>query len=122
MPSKTLPSITAETGNKLAIRFPKGIAADKFLILVNYLNYPRGFDLASRSIGVVGHLQLAPEFSSPDATLAGKQAMFYVPSNDTAYDVIRAKVENGAYYCISLTDMAWKPVDEALLPDGAKGL
>jgi hypothetical protein len=114
--------ITAMHGGALTITFPDDIPPTILLFLVNYLKYPREFDLKNRSIGVLGRVTLTPVFYLQDPKLVGQRADIYVPADDDQYDLVYGKTEAGAAYKISFTNMTWKPVDTARTPVENVGL
>jgi len=115
-------TVTARSDSTLVIRFPNDIQPEHLFYLVNYIQYPKGFDLTHRSIGVVAHIVLGPVFPVPDASLTGRGAIVYVPANDKDFDLVYAKAETGQAYRISFTDLAWQPVDDPRVPASVSGL
>jgi len=115
-------TVEAKSGDTFTIAFPQDIQPKYFLFLVNYLRYPKNFDLANRSIGVLGRVVLTKAFGVPDPALIGKQAEIYVPADDAEYDEVYARVETGAVYRIPFTNMIWKAMDEARGPAEIAGL
>jgi len=103
------------------LTFPIEIAPQTLCFLVNYLNYPKGLDLAERSIGVVAHATLSQAFNPPDATLVGKTARIYVPSNDTDYDVVCVHCETKVYV-VSFANFVWRPIADTREPATVSGL
>ena len=101
-------AITPRDDHTLEVRFPRDIQPKLLLFLINYIQYPRGFDLSHRSIGVVAHAVLTPAFGPPDPTLVGKSAIIYVPANDTDYDVVYVRVESGETYRVPFSEMKWE--------------
>jgi hypothetical protein len=115
-------SMTAGPGGELVIAFPNDIEPRLLFFLVNYIQYPKGFDLTQRTIAVLSHVVLTPAFGIPDNTLIGKHAVIYVPSNDTEYDLVCAKVENGGAYEIPFTNLIWKRASDPRMPNAVKSL
>ena len=107
--------VSQEPSERLKIAFPADIEPDHFLYLVNYIAYPKDFELAGRTIGVLGRVLLCEGYSVLDAALIGREARVYVPADDTDYDLVYGKVGNDAYR-IPFTSMKWKPVQDARTP------
>jgi hypothetical protein len=107
---------------KFRISFPHDIEPKLLLFLVNYLEYPNGFDLKSHSIAAVAHVVLTAAFGVSDPTLIGNRARIYVPSNDVDHDLVYAQVQRGRSFRISFTDMIWQEVDDARLPLSIRSL
>jgi hypothetical protein len=122
LPVDSTVAIKQENADRFAITFPKDIQPKILYFLVNYLQYPREFDLKNRSIAVVARVVLTPAFGAPDDVLSGKNAMIYVPANDTDYDLVYVRIEQGQAYKVSFTDLVWQPVDEARVPGGIANL
>ena len=107
---------------KFVIVLPKDFEPRLLFFLVNYIQYPRGFDLKQHSIGVVAFVVLSSTFGVPDADLSGKRAIIYVPADDTDYDRVYAQAETGKTYQIPFTDLIWKRVTDARIPAAISGL
>ena len=90
--------------------------------MVNYVRYPKKFDLSHRSIGVLGRVVLTAAFGVPDSALIGNRAVIYVPSNDTEYDLVYARVESGRTYTIPFTSLIWEATGAARMPAEVSGL
>ena len=114
--------VTGKSDGVLTIAFPDDIPPTILLYLVNYLRYPKDFDLTNRSIGVLGRVALTPVFSLPDPKLVGQRADIYVPADDDQYDLVYAKTETGTVYKIPFTNLIWKSVDTARTPRENAGL
>jgi hypothetical protein len=99
------------------ITFPHDIPADIFLFLVNYIQYPKNYDLETRSISVVGKVVLTPDFYPPDKNLIGQKASFYVPSNDQDYDLVYVRV-GGETFVNSFALRHWKKATDPRIPAG----
>jgi hypothetical protein len=106
-------TVTAETDSCIKLKFPHDIQPKILYFLVNYIQYPKDFDLKRRSIGVVGRVVLNRSFGVPDTQLIGKPAEIYVPANDTDYDLVYARVDSGDVYEISFTDLIWRRAEGA---------
>jgi hypothetical protein len=99
------------------ITFPHDIHFAEFSFLVNYLNYPKNYDLKTRSISVTGNVTLPSNFHPAHKEFIGKKAVFYVPADDQDYDVIYAHVENETFK-IPFTNLHWKKVEDPRVPIG----
>jgi len=99
------------------ITFPHDIPPKEFSFLVNYLNYPKDYDLAGRSISVTGYVTLTADFHLPDKSLVGKRAVFYIPSDDKDYDLVYIRVGDGTYKN-SFASLHWKKVEDPRNPMG----
>jgi uncharacterized membrane protein YhaH (DUF805 family) len=104
------------------IHFPNDIHPRLLLYLVNYLQYPKGFDLSHRTIGVLAHAQLSQAFGMPDPSLDGKPATIYVPEADAAHDVVYADVQARGAFVVTLADFEWKAAPSPRLPRAVAGL
>lgn len=104
------------------VTFPNGVAADDLIFLVNYLQYPEGFDLKNRLITSVGLIRLGPSFGLSDRSLAGKQAVIYIPSNDTEYDEVYVQVPSAAAYRVPFTTMNWIRTNDPRLPPAVSAM
>jgi len=115
-------SVTNTPHGDLMIAFPSDIQPKLLLFLVNYIQYPKNFDLTHRSIGVLCRVTLTSAFGIPDTTLIGKRAMIYVPANDTEHDLVYAKVESGSAFRVPFTTLIWEAVSDARMPSSVNGL
>lgn len=102
------------------IRTPVNLTPEMLYYLVNYMNYPRGFDLKSRSIAVVARASLTPEFAAPSD--AGANAQIFVPDNDVEYDLVHLWIENGPSYQISFANLKWVPIPDCVMPPSVSAL
>ena len=101
----------------IRITFPHNIPAKHFSFLVNYLNYPKNFDLKARSISVIGKATLSADFHPPEKDLVGQKAVFYIPSNDQDYDLVYVRVGNETFVN-PFTTLRWKKVEDSRIPPG----
>ena len=99
------------------INFPNDIPAKEFSFLVNYLNYPKDYDLKGRTISVSGQATLSLGFHPPSKSFIGKKAVFYVPSNDEDYDVVYIRVGDETFVN-SFASFKWKKVEDPRIPGG----
>ena len=103
-------------GDKLQVVFPEDLKPDLFCFLVNYVQYPEGFDLKHRSITSAGTATLSLDFGLPSTTLVGKKAVFYIPTNDREYDLVYLEVDGQAYEH-SFAGRCWRPMRDARMPE-----
>ncbi len=122
VPMSTPWVVTARSDDVFVITFPNDIFPQLLYFVVNYLQYPKEFDLKNRTIGVVGRIVLTTACGIPDDSLAGINAEIYIPANDTDYDLVYLRTEGGKIYEISFTDLIWRPEPEARLPQSIEGL
>jgi hypothetical protein len=104
------------SGSTYEVDFPNGVAADDLIFLVNYLQYPEGFDLKTRLITPIGLTRLGPSFGLSDKSLTGKQAVIYIPSNDTDYDQVYVHVRPAVNFRVPFTTMNWIRTNDLRLP------
>jgi hypothetical protein len=99
------------------LTFPEDLSPFDFAALVNYLNYPFDFDLASHTIAVAGKTSLSSDFQGIPAPLVGKKAIVYVPEDDQDYTVVHMRTDSGNSFSISLADSSamWQPILNAKL-------
>lgn len=112
--------VDAQT-DRIDIRFPHDIQPDLLSFLVNYLQYPKGFDLAARHIAAVGTVTLTDAFPLPSSNFVGRKARIYVPSNDRDYDKVYVAVDS-EYFEQSFRDMSWKAAADPRIPDDVRKL
>ncbi len=113
---------TQRTGAKdFKITFPNDIPPTFLSFLVNYLQYPRDFDLSTRNIAVLASVKLTAAFPLPSGTYLGQRARIYVPSDDRQYDLVYVAV-GSEYFEQRFTNMTWKPAKDGRVPDGVKAL
>ncbi|MEO0591879.1 MAG: hypothetical protein AAFZ11_15160 [Pseudomonadota bacterium] len=93
------------------VSWTQPIATGHAQFLVNYLHYPRGFDLERASPCAVGVIPITPG-TGPEGVSPGKLVKLYVPSDDTEYDVLYAALENGSTYVIPFTNHKWTKTTE----------
>jgi hypothetical protein len=89
------------------------VSPETLCFLVNYLNYPKGFDLRRRSIGVLARTAMPAGFGKPD--LVGKAALIYVPSDDAGYDQVYVHCAE-QNYVVPFTNFRWRPTASARMP------
>lgn len=99
------------------ITFPHDIPVQQFSFLINYLQYPKNFDLKTRSISVVGKTLVTSAFHPPNKNLIGQRAVFYTPTNDQSYDLVYVRVGNETFEN-SFAARHWKKVTDSRMPLG----
>ena len=93
-----------------------------YFFLVNYLRYPKDFDLQNRTIGVLGRARLSQAFGIPDSSLEGIMAKIYVPANDKEFDNVYVQLESGKTFKIPFTRLIWESVDNPKMPNEIRDL
>lgn len=93
----------------------KPIDADRLLYLVNYLHYPRGFDLEGRDLRVAARFTLTEAMGAP-TELQDRQATIYVPSGDTLFDEVYARVDPSSHFRVPFKNLNWIPVNAGREP------
>jgi len=101
------------------VTFPHDIPATQFSFLVNYLQYPKNYDLKARSISVIGKATLSPEFHPPGKNLIGQKAVFYIPSDDRGFDLVYVRVGDETFEN-SFAARRWKKVANSRIPLGVE--
>lgn len=99
------------------ITFPHDIPVQQFSFLINYLQYPKNFDLKTRSISVVGKALVTSAFHPPNKNLIGQRAVFYIPTNDQSYDLVYVRVGKETFEN-SFAARHWKKVTDSRMPTG----
>lgn len=102
--------LSAASDGGLIVELPKGLPDDRFLYLVNYLNYPDNFDLTRRKLAICGIWQIE------DGAQVGSRAVVYIPQSDTEYDQAYVQMDRQQAYKVSFTDMTWVPTTDRRLP------
>jgi hypothetical protein len=113
--------IIQSEGDKLRVTFPDDLEPALFTFLVNYVQYPEGFDLKHRSIASAGTVTLSLDFGLPSADLNGKKAVFYIPTNDREHDLVYVQVDGQAYEN-SFAGRSWRPMSNGRMPDAVTQL
>jgi len=103
----------------IRITFPHDIPALQFSFLINYLQYPKNFDLKGRSVSVVGRALINANFHPPSKNLIGQNAIFYIPSNDQKYDLVYVRVGDETFEN-SFAARHWKKVVDSRIPPGVE--
>lgn len=103
LPADSLHVAEGPSGTR-TIEATRPLAWSRVLFLVNYLQYPRGFELAGREIGAIARVTLSERAGIP-AELSGRRATIYLPANDTEYDLVYMRVEPASHFEISFTSL-----------------
>ena len=120
-PANFSTEVHARDGGVLRVTFPADIEPRLFCWFINYVQYPKGFDLKSRAILVAGRATINSEFLPSDQSLIGKRITFYIPTDDKKYDVVFAQVDDQSYE-YPFTSERWRHVQEPRLPGGISDL
>ena len=107
IPAEMSPSTEPLRDGVFRIGFPRGVAADQFVYLVNYLNYPNNFDLKSHQLTIVGKLVLRDQMGLPGPQAVGRHARVYVPKDDDQYDQVYIRIDSDAAYRIPFSNLSW---------------
>lgn len=121
LPENFSTEIHAGPGWVLRVTFPAGIEPDCFCFLINYAQYPKKFDLKSRSILIAGRATISSDFLPSDQSVIGERILFYVPSEDRDFDVVFAQVK-GQSYKYPFSSGRWQRAEEPRLPNGLSNL
>jgi hypothetical protein len=121
LPPSFSTEVHAGDGGVLRVTFPADIKPEFFCWLINYFQYPKGFDLKSRTILVAGRATIRSDFLPADQSLIGKPITFYIPADDRDYDIVFAQVD-GQSYKYPFTSERWQRVQEPRLPVGVSDL
>jgi hypothetical protein len=102
----------------LRVTFPQDLPDQLFPFLINYAQYPKGFEPKADSILVVGKAVISENFKdNPDPKLIGQEAVFYIPSDDQKYTVVYVQVGDKTF-ANSFSSSRWKKVADPRLPAG----
>src|ERR1700679_3453428 len=82
LPPNFSPAVHADNGGVVRTAFPDDLEPDLFCFLVNYGQYPGGFDLDSRTILAGGRATIDSDFLPADQSLIGKRMLCYIPADD----------------------------------------
>ena len=106
----------------LRITFPQDLPDKLFPFLINYAQYPKGFEPKADEPLVVGKATVSREIDGiPDSKLIGQEAIFYVPSDDMEYDIVYVQVGDKTF-ANSFASHKWKKVTDTRLPVGFANL
>ncbi|MBY6129033.1 hypothetical protein KUW15_09930 [Qipengyuania aquimaris] len=106
------PRIVEGPGRIFSIDWPDGLAEAHILFAVNYLHYPRDFDLADRRILAAAQVKQGQLGGIPKDL----GAKVFVPSDDTYYDRVHAVDDNGQAYLGDFGSASFVPIDDARMP------
>ncbi len=109
---------SSENGT-LLVTFPQDVPAQLFSFLINYAQYPKDFESRADSTLVVGKAIISESFEGKfDPKLIGREAVFYIPSDDKDYDVVYVQVGEETFAHSFAFLNRWKKVAEPRLPAG----
>lgn len=97
------------------IRFPSDLEPRLFEFLVNYLHYFKGDESDGSRVVASGVATLSREFNLPSPELAGRRAVFYIPTADRERDVLFVKVGERVFEN-SFAGLCWRPMKEPRMP------
>ena len=103
----------------IRITFPHDIPTKQFSFLINYLQYPKNYDLKGRSISVVGKAIISAKFKPPTKSLIGQTATFYIPKDDQDFDLVYVRVGDETFEN-SFAALHWKRVADSRIPPGVE--
>ena len=107
--------VHARDNGSIRITFPHDVPALQFSFLINYLQYPKNFDLKGRSVSVVGKAIISPKFKPPSKSLIGQTASFYIPTDDKDFDLVYVRVGDETFVN-SFAALHWKRVADSRIP------
>lgn len=107
--------VHARDNGSIRITFPHDIPAQQFSFLINYLQYPKNYDLKGRSNSVVGKAIISPKFKSPSKSLIGQTGTFYIPKDDQDFDLVYVRVGDETFEN-SFAALHWKRVADSRIP------
>ena len=110
-------AVRARDDDSIRITFPHDIPAQEFSFLINYLQYPKNYDLTGRSISVVGKAIISSKFKPPSKSLIGQTATFYIPKDDQNFDLVYVRVGDKTFEN-SFASLHWKRVADSRIPAG----
>ena len=107
--------VHARDNGSIRITFPHDIPAQQFSFLINYLQYPKNYDLKGHSISVVGKAIISAKFKPPTKSLIGQTATFYIPKDDQDFDLVYVCVGDETFEN-SFAALHWKRVVDSRIP------
>jgi hypothetical protein len=113
--------VTPLTPDQFDIHFPAGIAHPFFAYLVNYVQYPKGFDLTGRQVAVLGRVTLTAAYPIPSSDYAGMRARIYVPADDQEHDLVYVAVGQ-EFFRQQFTYDLWDRKTDGRVPVAVKAL
>ena len=112
------PRVVEGPGRIFSIDWPQGLTEAHILFAVNYLQYPRNFDLTGRGIVAAAQVKQGRLSGIPE----GLGAKVFVPSDDTHYDRVHAVDEAGQAYLGDFGSVSFVPIDDARMPRDVENL
>lgn len=117
LPADFVVTVRPLADSAIRLTFPADLPPPFFAWLVNYVRYPKDFELGMRSIVVLGRTTLSAAFEPPEAKLIGQKAIFYVPADDREYDLVFVRV-GAVTYELSFARGEWKVMSSERMPPG----
>ena len=111
--------VHARDDGSIRITFPHDIPTKQFSFLINYLQYPKNYDLKGRSVSVVGKSIISSKFKPPSKNLIGQTATFYIPKDDQDFDLVYVRVGDETFVN-SFASLRWKKVSDPRIPAGVE--
>jgi hypothetical protein len=112
-------AVAPDDKGSIHVTFPHDIPATQFSFLVNYLQYPKNYDLKTHSISVMGKALITPDFHSAGKSLLGQNATFYIPSDARDFDLVYVRVGDETLEN-SFASRRWKKVTDSRIPAGVE--
>jgi hypothetical protein len=117
LPTDFSTAIDSGSGGVLQVSFPHDIEPRFFCWLINYVQYPKDFDLRSRSIVAAGSATIQTDFlPASGESQVGKRILLYIPAHDTEHDLVFGRVDAQSYE-YPFSSEQWRRVDDPRLPD-----
>jgi hypothetical protein len=117
LPAGFSTAIHAGDAGALRVTVPADMAPELFCWLINYVQYPKNFDLKTRTILVAGRATISSDFLPASQELTGKRILFYIPADDRDFDVVFAQAE-GQSYKYPFASERWQRIPEPRIPAG----
>ena len=121
LPENFIAEVHNGDAGSFRVTFPADIEPRFFCWIINYIQYPKDFDLKSRTILVAGSAAMSSDLLPSEQSLLGKSILFYVPANDENNDGVLAPVDSPGSKNPHESER-WRLVQEPRIPDGASDL
>jgi Protein of unknown function (DUF3592) len=103
----------------ILVTFPEDVPDQLFAFLINFAQYPKGFEPKPGSILVVGKAIISGKFEGRfDPKLIGREAVFYVPAGDRDFDNVYVQVGDETFAHSFALLSRWKKTADPRLPAG----
>ncbi|NNC52196.1 MAG: hypothetical protein HKO08_04060 [Erythrobacter sp.] len=106
------PRIVEGPGRVFSIDWPDGLEEAHILFAVNYLHYPRDFDIDGRSILSAARVRRGNLTGIAD----NQSAFIFVPGYDTHFDRVHVVDDAGQAYLGDFGSTAFVQIDDARMP------